>query len=153
VLKRLSASIALFTVWLPMAPKAAQPLERHELSLPQIANQSSWKCSTQPIEPCVKRHGRLSSQNGIALKIWLIGTTRMVALENDVDDVPTSIAKYLDMTSDDHSYIFGDFDVCPVEPDVPGHIRRACVAGAEKLVVQPLRGSKPAFRLTSTWPR
>ena len=56
------------------------------------------------------------------------------------------------MTSSDHSYIYGDFDICPMEPDKPGHLRRVCVAGMEKLVVQNLRGSRPPFRLLSTWP-
>ena len=56
------------------------------------------------------------------------------------------------MTSSDHSYIYGDFDICPLESDKPGHLRRACVAGMEKLVVQNLRSSRPPFRLLSTWP-
>jgi hypothetical protein len=113
---------------------------------------TAWQCAAKPVAPCVKQHGRLSSQNGVALKIWLIGTTRMVDLENAVDDLPPSIGRYLSMTSPDHSYIYGDFDICPLEADRPGHLRRVCVVGAEKLVVQHLRGSRPAFRLRSTWP-
>jgi hypothetical protein len=31
-------------------------------------------------------------------------------------------------------------------------MRRVCVTGAEKLVVQPLRRSGPPFRIPSTWP-
>ena len=113
---------------------------------------ASWQCPARPVEPCVTQHGRLSSQNGIALKIWLIGTRRMVGLENDIDDLPPSVRKYMDMTSPDHSYIYGDFSMCPLEPDVPGHLRRVCVTGAERLVVRRLNGSGPAFRLLSTWP-
>jgi len=112
--------------------------------------QTSWKCERQPIEPCVRRHGRLSSQNGIAHKLWLIGTHRMVAVENS--SMPLVVEKYLEITSDDHSYIFGDFDICPTSPDVPGHIMSACIAGAEKLVVQPLRKPELPFRLLPTWP-
>ena len=117
-----------------------------------ISGQGTWKCAAKPVEPCMKRHGRLSSQNGIALKIWLIGTTRMVALDNDFDDLPAPIRKYLDMTSPEHSYIFGDFEICPLEPDEPGHLRRVCVVGGERLVVQPLAASRPSFRLLATWP-
>jgi hypothetical protein len=113
---------------------------------------ATWQCAAKPIEPCAVRHGRLSSQNGIGLKIWLIGTNRVVALENPYDGLPSHVRRYLSMTSPDHSYIYGDFNLCPLEPDRPGHIRRACAAGAEKLVVQNLRGSRPAFRLLSTWP-
>ena len=109
-------------------------------------------CRSQPVESCVKRHGRMSSQNGIALTIWLIGTTRIVGLENEIDELPVQIRKYLDMTSPDHSYIYGDFDICPLEADTPGHMRRVCVEGAEKLVIENLQGSRPAFRLLFTWP-
>src|SRR5688572_27123792 len=84
-----------------------------------------WRCTVPPVEPCFKHHGRLSSQNGIALKIWLIGTTRVVGLEGT--DLPPLVEKYLDMTSPHHSYFYGDFDICPTEPDKPGVLRRACV--------------------------
>jgi len=112
----------------------------------------SWHCRARPVAPCFTHHGRLSSQNGTALKIWLVGTKRVVGLENDVDELPSVVKKYLDMTSIDHSYIYGDFEICPVEKDSPGHMRRVCVTGAQKLVVENLRGSRPPFRLLSTWP-
>ena len=105
---------------------------------------------TKPAEPCFKHHGRLSAQNGIAEMIWLIGTTRIVGLENS--SLPRVVAKYLDAASPDYSYIYGDFDICPSEPDTPGHMRRARVVGAENLVVQNLKASRPPFRLLSTWP-
>lgn len=120
---------------------------------PGAVSADGWQCPAKPIEPCTKRHGRLSSQNGIALRIWLIGSTRMVALDNDSDQLPAPVRRYLEITSPDHSYIFGDFTICPLEVDRPGHIRRVCVVGAEKLVVQNLRGSRPPFRLLSTWPK
>jgi hypothetical protein len=116
------------------------------------AGAAPWPCRSQPVESCFKHHGRLSSQNGIALKIWLIGTTRVVGLENEIDELPVQIRKYLDMTSPELSYIYGDFDLCPVEPDKPGHLRRVCLAGAEKLVIRNAQGSRPPFRLLSTWP-
>ena len=118
----------------------------------QRVGAAPWPCPTKPVEPCFKHHGRLSSQNGIALKIWLIGTTRVVALDNDSDQLPPLIGKYLELTSPDHSYVYGDFDICPTEPDSPGQLRRVCLAAAEKLVVKPLRDSRPPFRLLSTWP-
>ena len=114
------------------------------------ATASSWRCRARPIEPCFKHRGRLSGQNGIARTIWLVGTTRKVRVENE--EVPSFIDKYLDMTSEDHSYIFGIFEVCPVEPDTPGQMRAVCVADAKELVVQNLRTPRPPFRLLSTWP-
>jgi hypothetical protein len=114
------------------------------------ARAASSQTAPQPVYPCFKHHGRLSSQNGIAEMIWLIGTTRIVGLENS--SLPQEVHKYLDAASPDFSYIYGDFDICPLEPDTPGHMRRARVVCAEKLVVQNLKGSRPPFRLRSTWP-
>ena len=136
VMKRVAAISLGLMLWLSFGHVAAA--------------QTGWTCEGTPVEPCAKRHGRLSSQNGIAHKIWLIGTRRMVALANT--SMPSIVEKYLELTSEDHSYLFGDFEICFLESDVPGHIRSACVRGAEKLVVQPLRRQEPPFRLRSTWP-
>ena len=106
---------------------------------------------TQPVEPCFKHHGRMQSRNGVALAIWLIGTTRIVAVDNDYTELPPLVQKYLEITSPNHSYIYGDFDICPLEVDIPGHMRRVRVAGGEKLVVQNLRTDRPPFRLLITW--
>jgi hypothetical protein len=114
------------------------------------APESSWRCSARPIEPCFKHRGRLSSQNGVSHTIWLVGTTRKVRVDNE--EIPSFVEKYLDMTSEDHSYIFGIFDVCPIEPDTPKHMRAVCVADGRELVVQSLRTTRPPFRLLSTWP-
>ena len=116
-----------------------------------LTAQQPWTCPMPPVEACATRHGRLSSQNGLPLRLWLIGTKRVVAVENG-DALPSEIGKYLEMTSEDHSYIFGDFVVCPLAPDTPGQIGRACVTGAEKLVVQPLRRAGSPYRILSTWP-
>ena len=113
--------------------------------------EDSWQCRAKPIEPCFKHHGRLSSQNGVALKIWLVGTKRIVALDNDFSDLPPVVQKYLEMTSMDHSYIYGDFDICPTGPDIPGHMRRVCVTDGKNLVVENLQQVRPPFRLLSTW--
>lgn len=101
------------------------------------AQSPDWTCPIPTMEPCVKRHGRLSTQNGITMTIWLIGTTKRVAVANQEPLYKMILEQYLSMTSPDHSYIFGDFEICPTEPDKPGHMRQACVAGAKKLVVQP----------------
>ena len=87
------------------------------------------------------------------MTIWLVGTTRRVGLANDLADLPAFIQKYLVITSPDHSYVFGDFEICPTGPDTPGHLREVCVASAERLVIQNLQRSTPPFRLLPTWPR
>jgi hypothetical protein len=83
--------------------------------------------------------------------IWLLGTKRIVAVSDT--EIPSTLGKYLDMTSPDHSDIYGDFEICPLGPDRPGHMRPACVTSGVKLVVQVRDRSRPAFRLRSTWPK
>jgi len=125
------------------------------LSVPTIGEgviaASPWRCRERPVEACFRHRGRLSGQNGIAVQIWLIGTTRRVAVQST--EMPSFVEKYLSMTSEDQSYIYGDFEICPVEPDTPGHMRSVCVSGAENLVVQNRRRNLPPFRLLSTWPK
>ena len=56
---------------------------------------STWgQCSKRPVEPCFKHRGRLSSQNGIAHMIWLVGTKRIVAVAN-ADDIPDMLLNSL----------------------------------------------------------
>ena len=112
---------------------------------------SSRESNTQAAEPCFKHHGRLTSKNGIALTIWLIGTSRIVAVDNDLDEFPALMRKYLEITSPSHSYIYGDYEICPLQPDKPGHMRPVRVIGAEKLVVQDVRAQRPPFRLLTSW--
>src|SRR5215510_8463545 len=116
----------------------------------QAAAAEGWQCSTPQVEACFKSHGRLSSQNGIALMIWLIGTKRIVAVQNT--QIPSFVSKYLDIASPNHSYIYGDFEICPLAKDQPGHMRATCVRSAERLTVRNLHDVQPPFRVQSTWP-
>lgn len=109
------------------------------------------RCPRPPVESCVTQHGRFSSQNGIPYTIWLIGTTRRVAVANGQEGVPPEARRYLEMTSSDHSYIYGDFEICPLEADVSGQMRQVCVVSSKNLVVENTQGLRPPFRLKSTW--
>jgi hypothetical protein len=108
-----------------------------------------WTCLGKPVEPCVKRHGRLSSQNGIPFRLWIIGTSRVFSIEETA--MPSPVMRYLEMTSENHSFIYGDFEVCPLTPGEKGRIGHACVRDAQRLLVQPLDRKVPPFRLPSTW--
>lgn len=86
--------------------------------------------------------------------IWLIGTKRRVTV---VDALPKALADleypYMSLTGDDHSYIYGDFTLCPVEEERPGHMRSVRVTAAEKVVVQNVDGRRSPFKVMSTWPK
>ena len=112
---------------------------------------TAWRCHAPIKAPCFTYRGRLSGQNGIAYMIWLVGTQRIVRV--DQTEIPAMLEKYLSMTSPDHSDVYGDFFICPLEPDKAGHMRSACVAGATRLVVQDRDRSRPPVRLLSTWPK
>lgn len=118
----------------------------------QTPDSKLLKCPKPPVEPCSIRHGRFSTQNGITQTIWLVGTTRRLDVENGADTFfPAGVLKYLEMTSPNHSYVFGDFTVCPLEPERPGFMRTVCVADAKNLVVQNHMNLWPPFRVQSTW--
>jgi hypothetical protein len=120
----------------------------------QVPDGKGVNCPKPPVEPCTIGHGRFSTQNGITQTIWLVGTTRRLDVANEADNFfPPTVLKYLEMTSKDHSYIFGDFTICPVEPDKPGYMRTVCVADAKNLVVQNAMDLWPPFRVQSTWDR
>lgn len=112
---------------------------------------TSWRCLVPPVEPCFTHRGRLSGQNGIAYMIWLVGTKRIVSVYET--QIPAALSKYLSMTSPDHGDVYGDFEICPLERDRPGHMRSACIAGATRLVVQDRERTRPPLRLLSTWPK
>lgn len=116
---------------------------------------TSWPTAAQTPEfPCFTQHGRFSTQNGIARTIWLIGTKRLVAVENEFPPpLEKQLEPYLRLDSPRHSYIYGDFEMCPTSPDVPGQMRQVRLVKAEKLVIQNLEGGKPAFKLGATWPK
>jgi hypothetical protein len=119
-----------------------------------ITGAASSQAGAKPAFPCFKHHGRLmGGLNGITTRLWLIGTNRVLAVDGGVD-LPGDANKYFDPTTPDFSVIYGDFQICPVEPDVPGQARRVEVNGFEKLVVQNLTdSSRPPFKLRSTWPK
>ena len=119
-----------------------------------VAGAASSQTAAKPAFPCFKHHGRLmGGLNGITIRLWLIGTNRVLAVEGGVT-LPEDANKYFDAASPDFSVIYGDFEICPLEPDVPGQARRVEVNRFEKLVVQNLKdSSRPPFRLLSTWPK
>lgn len=105
---------------------------------------------SSPAYPCFRHHGRLWSANGIAHRIWLIGTKRIVSVDEDFE-LPAGANKYLEITSPESSFIYGDFELCPLGPDLPGQMRHVRLVGAEKLVIRSVNNSQPPFRIAATW--
>lgn len=54
----------------------------------------------------------------------------------DNAEMPDMLLKYFDMTSPVHGDIYGDYEICPLEPDRPGIMRLVCISSASRLVVR-----------------
>ena len=83
------------------------------------------------VAPCFTVRGRLSSWNGApTYRIWIIGTKRLLGVSegkfapDGYGLLPTEIPQPTDF---DTAY-FGDFTVCPFEPDNSQKMRLVCVA-------------------------
>ena len=104
----------------------------------------------QPTESCSSVHGHLYVTNGIPVRIWVIGTKRVLAVRN-ADQLHATIWRYLNLETS----LYGDFLVCPLSPDRPGQMQPVCVQSAERLVAErynPKTDKNEVFRLLPTWP-
>jgi hypothetical protein len=72
-------------------------------------------------------HGRFNLLNGSSVRrIWIIGTHRIVALRDDDATVPEPVRAYLYQGPyfEKADGLFGDFQVCALEPNIPGHMQQ-----------------------------
>ncbi|MGD0908019.1 MAG: hypothetical protein ABSA96_10590 [Candidatus Acidiferrales bacterium] len=95
---------------------------------------------------CYWAHGRLSFYNGTpSYRLWKIGTHRILAIhsgrgfkadddkENEDPEMPYNV---------DHAFktpsgqIYADFEICPLEPEVAGHMQDVCIESAKNIVVE-----------------
>lgn len=93
---------------------------------------------------CYWTHGRLSYYNGTpAVRVWKIGTNRLLgiysglsvdrrSLDNENPELPANVAKSFNPAK---NRIFGDFEVCPLEPERKGAMQAVCVEAAKNVVV------------------
>lgn len=95
-------------------------------------------CATDErlVAPCFTVHGRLSSWNGTpTYRISVTGTKRLLGVSegrfgpNGYELLPLEIPQ---PTNFDSEY-FGDFTVCPFEPEQPKRMRLVCVSAVNHL--------------------
>ena len=107
-------------------------------------------CKTPALaHSCFSLHGRLRYGNGTpALRLWQIGTThnfgilsglnaeKLNPLDNDHPRLPENIDRlYIDQNPFQVT-IYADFEVCPLEPHIPGHMQAACIESATHITVK-----------------
>src|SRR5262245_19308557 len=91
------------------------------------AKRRTISCKTpQNASSCYWTHGRIGYYNGTpAIRLWKIGTNRLLGiysgpsvdrlgLDNENPQLPANVADRFDPTK---NRIFGDFEVCPMEPE------------------------------------
>ena len=80
-------------------------------------------------EPCFWVHGRLFAANGApTFRIWPIGTRRILGVvgRDDSGEAKTILpepVRALIVSDTDAVEVYGDFHVCPLQPDRPGWMR------------------------------
>jgi hypothetical protein len=124
-----------------------------------IANTSNAEkrtiaCKTPEIAAsCYWTHGRLAVYNGsVNWRLWKIGThnllgiysgpaampTRFDTLDSESPQLPKNLETIFERVQDPvyEISVYADFEVCPLEPHIPGHMQAACIESAKHLVIR-----------------
>jgi hypothetical protein len=115
-----------------------------------------------PPGACRTVHGRMDLWNGApTVRIWVIGTHRILGVEQrseSFNDLPPSVRAIWtgrDADADWSRSIYGDFQVCALAPDRPGHMQPVRLIDARRLSARlrskdgPVPGSSAPNPVTS----
>jgi hypothetical protein len=95
-------------------------------------------------------HGRLWAGNGTpSTRLWQIGTHHVygiysnrygfthddLTLDNEAPELHFTFPKGLPEQGRGGWAFYGDFEVCPLEPPIEGHMQSACIASATHIIV------------------
>lgn len=103
----------------------------------KVVRQEWQTCAADPdlVGPCFKVHGRLAYWNGApTTRITWLGTKRILGVPDEV--VPEDVAPHLVMDQVD---AYGDFRVCPLTVQKPGHMQMVCIDSAENVTYKSQR--------------
>ena len=125
-------------------------LQTHHLELRKIPCKTPKNAAS-----CYWTHGRLRIGNGTpAVRLWKIGTHRILGIysgpstyhpsaadpdhgDNEHPELPAEARLGLWAKGEEYSgggTIFGDFEVCPLEPEKPGVMQAACIESAKNTI-------------------
>src|SRR5450759_2383454 len=113
---------------------------------PQRISKRKIACKTpENGTTCYWTHGRLRFGNGTpACRLWKIGTHRVLGihsgpdaenrdpLDNEHPEFPANVERAFKSID---TWIFADFEICPLEPEEVGTMQRACIESAKNIVV------------------
>ncbi|HEY0647631.1 hypothetical protein [Phenylobacterium sp.] len=85
---------------------------------------------------CGVIRGRLDLWNGgTPVQIWVVGTRRMLGVE---EPIPGEVTRLLDQADDRWAIsVFGEYRVCAVTRSRPGHRQSVTIVGTDRLEVRP----------------
>jgi len=136
-----TALLFLLVFLLSCAPGAAKDTPNRTIPCKTPANMNS----------CYWTRGRLRVGNGTpSYRLWKIGTHRLLGiysgpsvdrfgLDSEGPEFPANVESAFGQSKMDSPYdiwIFADFEVCPLEPEKPGHMQAACIETAKNLFVE-----------------
>jgi hypothetical protein len=116
-----------------------------------VAEQRTVICKTPAIaSSCYTTHGRLSVWNGyVNWRLWKIGTQNMLGIYsgpatfkdryNNLDSERPELPPNLELLFPNYPMdvsVYADFEVCPLEPHIPGNMQAACIESATHIFVK-----------------
>jgi hypothetical protein len=113
-----------------------------------LAEESSPPCEDAPtvVGACFSVHGRLGVYNGIPIRIWVVGTRRMLGVKDAAGGgvtVRPEIQRLLSLSEPGETVVYGDYKVCPLSKAHAGWMQFVCVEGATHLMARDRAGSSP----------
>ncbi len=91
------------------------------------------------VDACFTVHGRLGVYNGIPIRIWLVGTQRMLGVKDATGGgvtVRPEIQTLLSQGEPGETVVYGDYEVCPLSKPHPGWMQFVCIESASHLVAR-----------------
>jgi len=121
------------------------------LLTPSILARADYRkmpCKTPEIESsCFHTHARLTLGNGTpSVRLWPVGTNHLYGIysnsfgfahqseivpsDTEAPELPPTVTKHLPKSDSGGWTVYGDFEVCPLEPPIQGHMQAACIESA-----------------------
>jgi hypothetical protein len=116
------------------------------------AEKRTIACKTPSITAsCYWTHGRLLvAQGAVNWRLWKIGTHDLLGiysgpsafqhryenLDSEAPELPSNLGAAFPVPNPSGVEVYADFEVCPLEGHIEGHMQAACIESAKHLVVR-----------------
>jgi hypothetical protein len=111
------------------------------LAASAAAEETPPACNGAPtiVDACFTVHGRLGVYNGIPIRIWIVGTPRVLGVRDASGGgvtVRPEIQMLLSRGGPGATVVYGDYEVCPLSKPHPGWMQFVCIESAAHLVAR-----------------